>query len=67
MPYANLMRILYMRGILNETDPVSRRPDFLPVDNLRGPDQSLLWDGNRHYIDTNVYNPAILTLSPLKV
>ena len=32
MPYANVMRILYKKGILNEADPVSRRPDFLQID-----------------------------------
>jgi len=32
MPYANVMRILYKKGILNETDPVFRRPDFLQID-----------------------------------
>jgi len=41
MPYANLMRILYRKGILNETDPESRRPDFHPVDNLCGSNESL--------------------------
>jgi hypothetical protein len=35
MPYANLMRILYTKEILNEADPVSRDPDFLPVDKMR--------------------------------
>ena len=33
MPYANIMRILYMKGSLNEADPVSRRPDFHPIDD----------------------------------
>ena len=32
MPYANEMRILYKKGILNEADPMSRRPDFLQID-----------------------------------
>jgi len=41
MPYANLMRILYMKGILNEANPVPRRPDFLPIENLYMPDESL--------------------------
>ena len=41
MSFANLMRIFYNKGILNEDGPVSRRPDFLPVNNLRGPDESL--------------------------
>jgi hypothetical protein len=34
MPYANFMRILYRKGILNEADPVSRRPDFHQIDEL---------------------------------
>jgi hypothetical protein len=29
-----LMRILYIQGILSEADPVSRRSDFLPIDNM---------------------------------
>jgi hypothetical protein len=33
MPYANIMRILYTKGILNEADPVSRRPHFHPIDD----------------------------------
>ena len=39
MPYANLMRILYKKGILNEAvDTVSRHPDFIPIDtNMHGP------------------------------
>jgi hypothetical protein len=41
LSYANMMRILYNKGILNEVDPVSRRPDFLPIDNLYKPDESL--------------------------
>ena len=40
MPYANEMRILYRKGILNEADPVSRRPDFLQIDLYR-PEGSL--------------------------
>ena len=44
LSYANLMRILYMKGILNEAEPVSRRPDFLPIDNMYMPDESLWWD-----------------------
>ena len=62
-PYANLMRILYRKGILNEADPVSRRPDFLPIDNLYKPDESLWWDGNVPGIDTNGDGPALLALS----
>ena len=41
MSYANLMRILCRKGIVNEADPVSRRPDFLSSDNLIRPDESL--------------------------
>ncbi len=33
MPYANIMRIIHRKGILNEADPVSRRPYFLPIDD----------------------------------
>ena len=66
MPYVNLMRILYRKGILSEADPVSRRPDFLPIDNLYMPDESLLWDGKVHGIDTNGNNPALLALSTLE-
>ena len=54
MPYTNLMRILYKKGILTEAGPVSRRPDFLHVDNLYMPDESLWWDGKVPDIDTNV-------------
>ena len=32
MAYANLMHILYRKGILNVIDPVSRRLNFLHVD-----------------------------------
>jgi hypothetical protein len=28
IPYAVLMRILCIKGILNDADPMSRRPDF---------------------------------------
>jgi hypothetical protein len=31
MPHANLMRIFYRTGILNEADPVPRRPGFSPL------------------------------------
>ena len=68
MPYyANLMRIIYRKGILHEASPVSRRPDFLPVDELRGPDESLWWDGNMHAIDNNYDDPALLALSTLEI
>jgi hypothetical protein len=51
--YANLMRILYRKGILNEADPVSRRPDFLSIDILYTPNESLYlvgWKCGRHYL-----------------
>ncbi len=71
MPYANLIRILYMKGILEEADPVSRCPDFLPVDNMYMPDESL-WcnDENVPYITYNgkdLLLPALLTLESLNV
>jgi len=66
MPYANLMRILCKKGILNEVDPVSRRPDFLPNDNLYMPDESLWWDGKVHAIDTSGNGPTLLALSALE-
>jgi hypothetical protein len=66
MPYANLMRILYRKEILNEADPVSRRPDFFPIDNLYMPDESLWWDGKVTDIDTNGNGPALLALSTLE-
>ena len=53
MPYANLVRILYRKRILSEADPVSRRPDFLPIDNMYKPNESLLWDEKVPDIDTN--------------
>ena len=66
MPYANLMRIRYRKGIFNEADPVSRRPDSLPIDNLSRPDESLRWDGKVPDIDTNGKGPALLALSTLE-
>jgi hypothetical protein len=65
--YANLMRIIYREEILNEADPVSLRPDVFPVDNLRGPDDSLWWDGNVPNIDTNGNDPTLLALSTLEI
>jgi hypothetical protein len=41
IPYANLTRILYTKGILHELDSVPRRPDFLPAKNMYMPDVSL--------------------------
>ena len=66
IPYANLMCIIYRKGILNEAGPVSRRPDFFPIDNLYMPDESLSWDGKVLDIDTNDNGPALLTLSALE-
>ncbi len=34
LPYAYFMRIIYKKGILNEADPVSRRPEFHTIDSL---------------------------------
>ena len=66
MHYANLMRILYRKGNLNEADPVSRLPNFLPIDNLHMPDESLWYDGKEPDIDTNGNDPELLSLSTLK-
>ena len=66
MPQANLTRILYMKGILNEVDPVFRRPDFLLIDNMCRPDESLSLDGKVPNIDTYDNDPALLTLSTLE-
>jgi hypothetical protein len=66
MPYANSMRILYMTGILNEADLVSRRPDFLPINNMYKPDESLWWDGKVLDTDTNGNSHALLALSTLE-
>ena len=65
-PYANLMRILYRKGILNEADPVSRHPDFIPIDNMYMPDESLWWNKNVPGIDTNGNGPTLLALSTLE-
>ncbi len=56
------MRILYWKGILNEADPVYRRPDFFQTDMYRQED-SLWWDGNVPDIIYNVNDHALLTLS----
>ena len=65
-PYANLMRILYKEGIFNETDSVSRCPDFLSIDNMYMLDESLWWDGKVPSIDTKGNGPALLELSTLE-
>ena len=62
MPYANAMRILHRKEILNEADPVSRRPDFFQI-SLYIPEDSLCWGGN---VPDNIYNgndPALLALT----
>jgi hypothetical protein len=51
-----------MKGILNEADPVSRRPDFLQID-LYAPRDNLWWDGNVPYIIYNGNDPALLALA----
>ncbi len=61
MPHANETRILYMKGILNEADPMSRRPDFLQIDLYRLED-SLWWDGN---VPNIIYNGSDLALLAL--
>ena len=66
MSYVSLTCILYRKGMLNEADLVSRRPDFLPIDNLYMLDESLWWDGKVHDIDTNGNVLALLALSTLK-
>jgi hypothetical protein len=67
MPCANLMRILYKKGFLNEAGPVSRHPDFSLVDKLRMPIESLWWDEHVPDIDTNDNNPALLALLTLEI
>ena len=63
MPYVNLMRIICTKGILNEADPVSRRLDFLPVENVYIHGKSLSWDGNMHVIIQNGNALALHELS----
>ncbi len=66
MPHANFMRILYRKGILNEADPMSRRPDFHQIDKLYSLDLNLRWDGNVLDIIYNGNDPALLALSTLE-
>jgi hypothetical protein len=61
------MHILYIQGILNEADPVSRRPDFPPADNLCKLDESLWWDRNVPDIGTDGNDPSLLALSTLEI
>jgi len=65
MPYANIMRILYRKGSLNEADPVSRRPDFHPIDDekLYNTQESLWWDGKVLDVMRSDNEPALLALS----
>jgi hypothetical protein len=60
------MRIIYRKGILNEVDPLSRHPDFLSIDKMYMPDESLWWDGNVLGITYNGNDPALLDLSTLE-
>ena len=64
--YENSSRILYKKGILNEADPASRRPDFLPVDNLYNIDESLWWDINAPKFIYNLNDLALFALSTLE-
>jgi hypothetical protein len=68
MPYANIMRILYMKGILDEADPVSRRRDFHPIDDnqLYNTQGSLWWDGEVLDVVYNGNELALLELSKEK-
>ena len=62
MPYANEMRILYRKGILNEADPASRRPDFLQID-IYIQEDIFWWDGNVPDIIYNGSDHALLALT----
>ena len=61
MPYAHIMRILCMKGILNEAYPVSRRPNFHPIDDdsLNNTQESLWWDGKVLDVMYNGNEPAL--------
>jgi hypothetical protein len=68
MPYANL--ILYKKGILNDADLVSRRPDFYPIANMCMSELNLLWDVNVPeiiYIGNDLALLALSTLGSLNV
>ena len=45
---------------------MSRRPDFLPIDNMYMPDESLWWDAKVHDIDTNNNGLALQAPSTLE-
>ncbi len=66
MPYANLMCIIYKKGILNEVDHVSRRPDIHQNDNLCKPKLNFWWNGNVIDIIYNGNDPVLLELSTLE-
>jgi hypothetical protein len=51
-----------MKGISNEADLVSRRPDFLQIDMYK-PKDSLWWDENVLDIIYNGSDPALLALT----
>ncbi len=65
IPCARIMRIHYRKGILNESDPVSRRPDFHPFDDdkLYNTQESLWWDGKVLDVINNDNEPALVALS----
>jgi hypothetical protein len=65
MPNANIMRILYKKGILNEADPVSRCPGFLPIDDdkLYNTQECLWWNGKVLDVLNNDNEPTLLALS----
>jgi hypothetical protein len=60
------MRILYMKGILNEANPVSRRQDFQKIDILFRPELNLLWDENVPDIIYHGNDHALSALSTLE-
>jgi len=66
MPYSNEMRILYTKGILNEADPLFRRPDFLQIDLYRLEDR-LWWDGNVPDIIYNGSDSPLLALTTFQL
>jgi len=59
------MRIFYMKRIHNETDPLSRRPYILPIDNVKlyNTQESLWWDGELLDVINNGNEPTLLALS----
>jgi len=57
------MHILYMKGVVHEVDPLSRRPDFLPIHSMCRQEKSPWWDRNVPCIIYNGNDPALLALS----